>query len=81
MYQLKMLDRIDGLIRRKATGRAIELSDRLKVSERTVYNLLNTLRNLGAEIEYDKKVVSYVYTNNITFDFNISKLNKKIKEI
>ncbi len=59
--QLRMLDRLDALIQRKSTGNAVQLSERLNVSERTVYNLLNTLRELEAVIHYCYEQESYYY--------------------
>ena len=59
--QLQRLDRLDGLIRRKATGSSDQLAARLGCSRRTVYNLLETLRELGAEIHYCTERRSYHY--------------------
>jgi biotin operon repressor len=70
--QLQLLDRLDQLIRRKATGTPAQLASRLEVSERTVYNLIDTLRQLGAEVSYNKCRGSYQYDNNeIVFRFDI----------
>lgn len=52
--QLNQLDRIDSLIRRKATGSPNALAYRLCVSRRTVFNLLEILRAFGAKIDYDR---------------------------
>ena len=68
--QLNQLDRIDCLIRRKATGSPNKLANRLCVSRRTVFNLLETLRAFGAEIDYDRHRESYYYTNQIRFRFD-----------
>lgn len=50
--QLNQLKRFDALIRRKGTGRPIDLARKFDVSERTIYNYLAVLKELGAEIEY-----------------------------
>ena len=66
--QLQKLDRLDGLIRRKATGSSKQLAARFGCSRRTVYNLLNILRELGAEIRYCKERCSYYYEKPLPVD-------------
>ncbi|MEM1324643.1 MAG: hypothetical protein AAGI23_01755 [Bacteroidota bacterium] len=65
--QLKTLSRVDGLIRRKATGTATQLANRLQVSHRTATRLLEELRWLDAPIQYCSKRRTYYY--NSEFDF------------
>jgi predicted DNA-binding transcriptional regulator YafY len=55
------LIRIDNLINRQATGNAKELSDKLGVSERSIYNYLNLMKNFGAPIYYSISRHSYFY--------------------
>lgn len=64
---LDLIDRLDGLIRRKATGKPSELARRLNVCERKVYQLIDTLRNLGAPVEYCPHRESYYYTSDVEF--------------
>lgn len=64
---LDLIDRLDGLIRRKATGKPSELARRLNVCERKVYQLIDTLRNLGAPVEYCPHRESYYYTTEVEF--------------
>ncbi len=71
LEQLRKLERLDRLIRMRATGRPGELASRLRLSERQVYNLLNDLRTLGAEISYDHHSRSYRYDKHIRFNFRI----------
>ena len=67
--RLQKLDRLHYLIRRKGTGNAEELSERLNVCPRTVYQLLNDLRHLGASISYNQQRRSYCYTQETEFHF------------
>lgn len=67
--RLYLLDRLHHLIRRKGTGTPKDLADRLEVSERTVYNLINILRVLGAEIFYCSFRTSYYYEEEVVFNF------------
>lgn len=64
---LHQLERIDLLIRRKATGTPVVLANRLGVSERTVYNLIEGLRVLGAKVSFCRSTGSYYYENNFCF--------------
>lgn len=60
--QLQLLDRIHSLIRRKGTGTPDELAQRL------VYNHINALKELGAEISYCKtgKVITTLSRLSLT---------------
>jgi biotin operon repressor len=58
---LELLERMDAVINRKGTGNATELAQRLKVSRRSVFNYLDTLRRLGADIDYCEHRQSYFY--------------------
>lgn len=68
--QLEQLKRLDALIRRKATGSPADLARKFGVSERTIYNYLAVLKNLGAEIEYCSVRNCYYYkTLNYRFRY------------
>lgn len=69
--QLEQLARLDALIKRKSTGTPSELAARLGVSKRTVHNLIDTLKLLGAEVAYDSLKESYIYENEFAFRFEI----------
>ena len=69
--RLQMLERLDGLIRRKATGDREALARRLGVSVRTVTNLKQELEMLGAEIRFDKCSGSYMYEKEVRFNWRI----------
>ena len=66
-----MLERLDGLIRCKATGDRESLANRLQVSVRTVTNLKLELEALGAVVRFDKCSNSYVYEEQVTFNWSI----------
>ena len=59
--QLEFLQRIDAFIHRKGTGTAAEFAERLNVSRRSVFNYLETLRRMGADIDYCEHRQSYYY--------------------
>lgn len=62
---LFLLQRIDGLIRRRATGTPKALASRLGISECSVYRLLDDLKSQGFPITYDKSAQTYYYTNTV----------------
>ena len=54
---------LDQLIRRRGTGSPKECASRLGVSERSLYDIINQLRDIfGSPIEYCKERKSYYYT-------------------
>lgn len=61
---LHQLERLDQLIRLKTTGTPGALANRLGISERTVYHLLEGLKSLGAEIRFCRSSGSYCYENH-----------------
>lgn len=64
MSVIKYLDRIrkiDKLIRLEATGSPKDLSKKIGVSERTVYDYISYMRELGAPIEFSEIHNSYIY--------------------
>jgi predicted DNA-binding transcriptional regulator YafY len=73
--QLQRLERLDQLIRLKATGNAASLARRMGCSRRTIYHLLDILKALGAEIAYCNHRQSFYYTNEVYFDFTFVSLD------
>ena len=71
--EIQRLKRIDQLIRLKATGTPVQLASRLNISERTVYNEIDTLRLLGAPVEFNKERNSYCYTYPVKLQLGVEK--------
>ncbi|MEP7268531.1 MAG: helix-turn-helix domain-containing protein [Saprospiraceae bacterium] len=67
--RISKLERLDQLIRMRATGSPKELADKFKISERQVYRLLDEIKNYGAEVHYCQRTQSYVY--EVEFRFSI----------
>lgn len=55
------IERLEQLIRLKATGTPDQLAERLGVSRRTVFNLIENLRQMGKDIKYDAHRKTYYY--------------------
>ena len=47
------------------TGRPKELAEKLGVSERTVRRLIDRLKTKNSKIEFDRKINSYVFKNEM----------------
>jgi len=62
--KIKVIERIDQLIRMKATGSARDLAKRLEVSKSTVYEIIDIMKCMGADIEYCNQRKSYYYKEN-----------------
>ncbi len=62
MY-LENLQRLIEAIEQRSTGNAREISQKLNVSERMVYNYLDVLKNeFGAPIKYNRAMKTYFFT-------------------
>lgn len=75
---LERIRRIDKLIQLKATGSPEELSKKLCISKRLVYDYILKMKTLGAPIEYCGKRKSYQYTEPVSFECKFIKNKKKI---
>ncbi len=64
LEKVQLIERVDQLIRMKATGTAQELSDRLGISRSTVYELIECMKGMGAEIEYCRHKISFYYAED-----------------
>ncbi|MFT3823007.1 MAG: HTH domain-containing protein [Chitinophagaceae bacterium] len=69
---LLRLQRIDHLIRIKNTGTPAQLAKRLGVSERTVYEYLNLMKDFGAPIKFNNYRQSYYYDQDGCFSVSFS---------
>ena len=58
---MSRIERIDQLIKMKATGSPEELAERLKISKRQVFRYLDMIKNQGKNIHYEPLRRSYTY--------------------
>lgn len=75
LEKLKMIERIDGLIRRKATGTPKQLASRLNISERCLFKTLNLMKEMGAPIHYSISRESYAYEYEVDFSIGFCQTN------
>jgi predicted DNA-binding transcriptional regulator YafY len=67
LKNIQLIERIHSNILRKSTVNAKDFAKRLKISESTLYRILNELRDLGAVVNFDSSRNSYVYENEVEF--------------
>jgi hypothetical protein len=68
---LFLIQRIDHLIRTRATGSPAQLAERLSISERKLYRLMGEFRDQGFPIAYDKQADTYYYSEPVKIEFSI----------
>ena len=56
-----LIERVDQLIRQRRTGSARDLARRIGVSKTTVYDIIEVMKLMGADIAYCAKRRSYYY--------------------
>ncbi len=67
--QVKLIERVDRLIRLQATGPPDELACKLGVSKTKLYRIINLMKQLDAPIKYDTGIRSFVYKKAVGFTF------------
>lgn len=78
LQQINLIERIDQLIRMRATGNPKELAEHLELSQASVFRLIEAIKELGAPVEYNLRYQSYVYLEDVNFQcgFFLSELNR-----
>ena len=71
--KLKLIERVDQLIRMKSTGNPKELALKLELSESGVYRLIDLMKTLEAPIYYSSCRKSYCYNYEVTFSIGFVK--------
>ena len=69
---LERLQQLHLLIENERTGTPFELANRMYISERLVYNLIEQLKDFKAEICYDRSRKTYYYTDDFKLEVKIS---------
>lgn len=67
--KIEQLRQLDQLIRLHATGNSSQLAQKLHISESTLFLLLQSARDLGAEISYNPYKYTYEYITPMRFVF------------
>jgi predicted DNA-binding transcriptional regulator YafY len=61
-HYLNLLLQLDQFIRQKGTGNPPEFARKLGISERSLYEYLKVLKDLGAPIKWSRQDKSYYYS-------------------
>jgi len=76
LEKLKLIERVDQLIRMKATGSARDLANRIGSSERHVFKLVDLMKEMGAPVKYCRRTRSYIYEYEVSFSIGFIKGHK-----
>lgn len=69
---IERLQQVHNLICMECTGSPRELARRMEVSERTVYYLIEQLKDYEAKIGYDRSRKTYFYKEDFVLEVNFS---------
>lgn len=71
------IEQMDSLIRQEHTGTAEEFARKLGVSERTLQNHLQQLREIGIQVIYDfnKRTYKYAEKGRLSLNFTPAEMN------
>jgi hypothetical protein len=72
MKTLRQLEYVDYLIRHQATGTPKQFAERLHISERQLYRIIDDLRSMGFPISYSADRHCYHYEAPIEISIHIS---------
>ena len=67
LQQIELIERLDQLIRLKATGNPKKLAAKLEISEATLYRAIESIKSMGAPVEFSIRYQSYVYLEEVNF--------------
>jgi predicted DNA-binding transcriptional regulator YafY len=69
------LERLSRLIQIKATGNPKQLSHRLNISERSLYEYISLLKDMGVPVHYDRFRETYFYEDGFSFSLRFQKVH------
>ena len=81
LEQINRIERIDNLVRLKATGPPKQLAKKLGISKSTLYNIIGLIRDQGVEIYFCSHRQSFCYRREVYFYFGFSSKRINPREI
>jgi len=66
-HYLNLLLQLDQFIRQKGTGSPPEFARKMGISERSLYEYLKVLKDLGAPVKWSRQDKSYYYSSEGQF--------------
>ncbi len=82
--QIERLQLLTKLIEQERTGTPEELGKRLGIKKRTLFDIIDNLKSLGVQIEYNRrtKTYSYAHQQKIHIEFSLTILKEsELKKI
>ena len=70
--EIERLNRINYLIKHRATGTPDELASKLPISRRQLFNLLEFFNDIGAQVKYDRTRGTYYYYDGFDFEITVN---------
>lgn len=77
--QIELIERLDQLIRLRATGTPKALARKLEISESSLYRLIEMIKEMGAPVKYSVRNQCYFYLGDVDFKcgFYFRELSKR----
>lgn len=79
--QIERVRQMDQLIRLHCTGNSEEFAQKLKISKKHIYNLIEELNSVGVSITYDRNLRSFVYDSPHCIEISFKVDNLAIDEL
>lgn len=73
--RMEKMVRMDCLIRLEGTGAPRQFAEHIGVSESTLYELLKLMKQMGADIRYNKHRQTYYYQTPVKFHYGFRQLD------
>lgn len=77
LESIKRMQNLHELIKKESTGTPCELAYHFCLSRRQLYNIIEDLKIMGADIKYNRDRSTFYYTNgfDLRLDFHVSFVN------
>ena len=72
LKQIQQLRKLHHMIKQEATGNPKMVAKKMHVSERQVFNLIDQLRTMDAQVCFNRRANTYYYANDFELLVNIS---------
>lgn len=79
--KLNLIERLDQLVRMQATGSPNELANRISVSRRCLFDVINLMKSMNAPIKFSNSRQSYYYEYECCFSFGFVNTKKNIGDL
>ena len=70
--QIEQYKKLEKLIKQASTGTPDEFAERLNISRTQLYTILESMKQLGAPIRYNRSIKSFYYSSDFKLTIDIS---------